>query len=237
MHSRKKSDQGPVSITILEENKERNNTMGSDNHSPRLGSFPLTKVFLILGAVAVFGVFASNSRSGSNSSISYAPIREGQTHQTVHHGMITKYDDANWKDLPLNAQKAAVRLGYSQKSWNLNEDPKNFDKSWVDLNSKELEAATTLGYTSRTWDYGPATSAPTSTETAAETSDETDNSQKDSSEEDSSLEDDPATSAPTSAETSAESSDETDNSQEDSSEEASSEEASSEEASSEEEEE
>ena len=154
----------------------------NNNNNPFPQRFPLTKVNLIVGAVAVFGVFASNS------SMSYANIiGEGQTHQTVH-GMITKYDVADWNDLPLNAKKAAVRLGYSQKSWNMNEDPKNFDKSWVDLNSEELEAATTIGYTSRTWDYGPATSAPTSAETSAETSDETSSGTASYSEEDSSEE-------------------------------------------------
>jgi len=65
-----------------------------------------------------------------------------------------KYEKRPWKDLPIEVQDAAKRLGYTKVIWNENEDSESSKKFWEELSTEEREDVTTLGYNEKTWNFG-----------------------------------------------------------------------------------
>lgn len=64
-----------------------------------------------------------------------------------------KYSDHAWDDLPEDAKKAAIVLGYTKKLWDKDRTPEPIrDCVWEDLNPEQQAAATVLGYDQRMWD-------------------------------------------------------------------------------------
>ena len=62
------------------------------------------------------------------------------------------YDHLAFAELPFEPRNAALKLGYTARSWNYgDEDPEVFSKPWQMLSIQERNAAKTLGYTRSTW--------------------------------------------------------------------------------------
>jgi len=61
-------------------------------------------------------------------------------------------EDASWKDLPIEIQKAALQLGYTKRMWNRDEEPPKNDWDWNELSQEDRQAAMVMGYNSETWD-------------------------------------------------------------------------------------
>ncbi len=59
-------------------------------------------------------------------------------------------DDLDWSELSAAQREAAVTLGYTQKTWD--NDQEVCDLDWSELSQAQRKAATTLGYTQKTWD-------------------------------------------------------------------------------------
>eukprot|EP00980_Cylindrotheca_fusiformis_P016392 scaffold4887_cov118-Cylindrotheca_fusiformis.AAC.2 len=62
------------------------------------------------------------------------------------------YEEYYWRELPETVKKAAELLGYTEKLWNRDKDPKRCRRSWAKLSSEEQSAAMALGYNARKWD-------------------------------------------------------------------------------------
>eukprot|EP00535_Pseudo-nitzschia_heimii_P013251 CAMPEP_0197196136 /NCGR_PEP_ID=MMETSP1423-20130617/32193_1 /TAXON_ID=476441 /ORGANISM="Pseudo-nitzschia heimii, Strain UNC1101" /LENGTH=240 /DNA_ID=CAMNT_0042649909 /DNA_START=143 /DNA_END=865 /DNA_ORIENTATION=- len=150
--------------------------MGSDNGGgttwSQFGSSCGNKICIAV-TVFVFVIFASQ---GGNSSEGVYSLREGQKHQQTGGA---KYDNTYWRELPSDAKKAAMRLGYNEKSWDHSIDPSITNKPWQALIVEEKAAASTLGYNQKTWNREESdseeseseeTSPPTSSGTASGTS-------------------------------------------------------------------
>eukprot|EP00585_Thalassiosira_rotula_P010869 CAMPEP_0196141652 /NCGR_PEP_ID=MMETSP0910-20130528/10117_1 /TAXON_ID=49265 /ORGANISM="Thalassiosira rotula, Strain GSO102" /LENGTH=74 /DNA_ID=CAMNT_0041402833 /DNA_START=116 /DNA_END=340 /DNA_ORIENTATION=+ len=64
---------------------------------------------------------------------------------------MTKYEDDDWKELSKEVQAAAKTLGYTQKMWDTDKEPKLCDKYWKELSDEQKKAATVLGYNEESW--------------------------------------------------------------------------------------
>lgn len=66
--------------------------------------------------------------------------------------MSGKYDDYDWEELPKEIQEAAKLLGYTEKLWDEDKEPKECDVWWRKLSKEQQEAAKKLGYDQKKWD-------------------------------------------------------------------------------------
>lgn len=61
--------------------------------------------------------------------------------------------DLSWKDMNKAEQALWATLGWSEASWEEDEDPpKEAELFWKELNAAQKEAAEKLGYTEALWD-------------------------------------------------------------------------------------
>ena len=63
-----------------------------------------------------------------------------------------KYDDYDFEELPPEVQQAAKDLGYTEKMWDKDKEPKSASKDWDELTEKEKAAAKVFGYDQAKWD-------------------------------------------------------------------------------------
>lgn len=65
----------------------------------------------------------------------------------------SKYEEANWVDLPANVVKAAESLGFTQEMWDDDSWPEGLaEKDYDELTKEEAAAVAVLGYTKIDWD-------------------------------------------------------------------------------------
>ena len=64
----------------------------------------------------------------------------------------SKYEEYDWKELPMNVKEAAKTLGYNKKLWDNDKEPECVDEDWDDLTKEQQKAAKVLGYNKKTWD-------------------------------------------------------------------------------------
>lgn len=62
-------------------------------------------------------------------------------------------DDNDWDELTPKQQEAASKLGYNQKIWDDDDEPKLAGLEWSELTGDQQRAAAALGYSEETWDH------------------------------------------------------------------------------------
>lgn len=60
--------------------------------------------------------------------------------------------DAYWADLTDEQKAAAGLLGYTEKSWDGDDEISICDYDWKEMSTEQQEAAKVLGYTKDSWD-------------------------------------------------------------------------------------
>lgn len=65
---------------------------------------------------------------------------------------MAKYDCCDWDELPKEAQKAAMALGYTESIWDSDGKSPIENKDWDELSKAEQAAAKILGYDEDSWD-------------------------------------------------------------------------------------
>jgi len=74
----------------------------------------------------------------------------------------------DWAEMPETIQEAAEVLGFTQETWDFDENKKIDSKRWSDLNRKEKDAARKVGWTRWSWnveEFDASTLNPTSSGT------------------------------------------------------------------------
>mmetsp|Transcript_25851 Transcript_25851/g.39622 ORF Transcript_25851/g.39622 Transcript_25851/m.39622 type:complete len:599 (-) Transcript_25851:343-2139(-) len=66
--------------------------------------------------------------------------------------VLDKYEDSDWKELPVWVREAAEAIGYTKKLWNRDKEPDVCEMDWEDLNASQQEAAKRLGYSQQVWE-------------------------------------------------------------------------------------
>ena len=164
------------------------NSCGTDGKTLRMVCFTSLAVLIVLMSVLIHqdNHPDSNSLRGPSSS----------AQQLI-------YSDYDWMDLAPHVQQAAVKLGWNERSWNLDLDTASSIHQWDELSMEQKAAATLLGYNQGTWctdagDYAEErtgvpsfsdtesdtesyTSSETDSDTSSETSSETDSATIDES--------------------------------------------------------
>lgn len=64
-----------------------------------------------------------------------------------------KYELCKWRDLPMNARRAAEDLGYDREMWDAKEACEADHKHWWDLTEKERQAVEVLGWEESAWEH------------------------------------------------------------------------------------
>jgi hypothetical protein len=127
--------------------------MGSDNGETSIWNrnvtFNAARFGLMTTLLVVFLVFVSMGGNESKSPITTHEIRSGQSRtKTIHDGRSANYDNFMWRELPPPVRRAALKLGYTPRSWDnsVNFEPPVFNKPWNKLMPDEKRAAAALGY-------------------------------------------------------------------------------------------
>jgi len=66
--------------------------------------------------------------------------------------VLDKYEDSDWKELPVWVREAAEAIGYTKKLWNRDKEPDVCEKDWENLNESQRKAAKRLGYSQQVWE-------------------------------------------------------------------------------------
>lgn len=65
-----------------------------------------------------------------------------------------KYEDYDWRELPVVAKQAAEKLGYTKNMWDQGKEEPEIVKEydWDDLDDEQKKAAGILGYDEEAWE-------------------------------------------------------------------------------------
>jgi len=124
------------------------------------------------GAASVLGYTAekwdneSDSDSSSSSS-DESGIQLNNMMPSIPEERTQKFEDLDFKELPLNVRIAAKFLGYTASTWDNDEKIPIERKDWSELTRTQRKSASTLGYTQEKWDNESDSSSSSSESSAA----------------------------------------------------------------------
>mmetsp|Transcript_24244 Transcript_24244/g.27743 ORF Transcript_24244/g.27743 Transcript_24244/m.27743 type:complete len:126 (-) Transcript_24244:48-425(-) len=104
------------------------NTCGSDGKTLRIVCFSTMGLVVLVLLGILTGIMVHNNN-----------------HQSLR-ASAADYNNYSWRDLPPNVQNAATKLGWQQRSWNLNIETDIYKQDWDGLTKEQKAAATLLGF-------------------------------------------------------------------------------------------
>mmetsp|Transcript_43033 Transcript_43033/g.48116 ORF Transcript_43033/g.48116 Transcript_43033/m.48116 type:complete len:446 (-) Transcript_43033:103-1440(-) len=110
------------------------NSCGTDGKTLRIVCFTGMALLIVLMSVLIH-----NDNHNDNNSLR-GPSASTQI-----------YSDYDWMELAPHVQQAAVKLGWDQRSWNMDLDTASSIHQWEELSTEQKAAATLLGYNKETW--------------------------------------------------------------------------------------
>eukprot|EP00751_Fragilariopsis_kerguelensis_P014415 CAMPEP_0170778398 /NCGR_PEP_ID=MMETSP0733-20121128/12369_1 /TAXON_ID=186038 /ORGANISM="Fragilariopsis kerguelensis, Strain L26-C5" /LENGTH=471 /DNA_ID=CAMNT_0011121817 /DNA_START=407 /DNA_END=1822 /DNA_ORIENTATION=- len=110
------------------------NSCGTDGKTLRIVCFTGMALLIVLMSVLIH-----NDNHNDNNSLR-GPSASTQI-----------YSDYDWMELAPHVQQAAVKLGWDQRSWNMDLDTASSIHQWEQLSTEQKAAATLLGYNKETW--------------------------------------------------------------------------------------